>query len=56
MNALVRTGLLVLIAFLLLVNLMLLAAESTGPGEKIALAVPAVLLVWAAFRVRRRAG
>jgi hypothetical protein len=56
MNALVRTVLLVLIAFLLLVNLMLLAGESTGPIEKGVLAVPAVLLVWAAFRVRRRAG
>jgi hypothetical protein len=56
MNALVRTVLLVLIAFLLLVNLMLLAGESTGPIEKAVLAVPAVLLVWAAFRVRRRAG
>jgi hypothetical protein len=56
MNALVRTVLLVVIAFLVLVNLMLLAGESTGPLEKLVLAVPAVLLVWAAFRVRRRAG
>ena len=56
MNALVRTVLLVIIALLLLVNLMLLADESTGPIEKMMLAVPAVLLVWAAFRVRRRTG
>jgi hypothetical protein len=56
MNALVRTVLLVIIALLMLVNLMLLAGESTGPIEKVVLAVPAVLLVWAAFRVRRRAG
>jgi hypothetical protein len=56
MYALVRTILLVLIGFLLLGNLMLLAGESTGPIEKVALAVPAVLLVWAAFRVRRQAG
>ena len=55
MNALVRTVLLVIIAFLMLVNLMLLAGEYTGPIEKVALVVPAVLLVWAAFRVRRRA-
>ena len=55
MNALVRTVLLVLIAFLLLVNLMLLAGESTGLIEKVVLAVAAVLLVWTAFRVRRRA-
>jgi hypothetical protein len=56
MNALVRTVLLVTIAFLMLVNLMLLAGERIGPIEKVVLAVPAVLLVWAAFRVRRRAG
>ena len=56
MNALIRTVLLVIIALLLLVNLMLLAGESTGPIEKMVLAVPAVVLVWAAFRVRRRAG
>jgi hypothetical protein len=56
MNALVRTLLLVIIAFLMLVNLMLLAGENTGPLEKLVLAVPAVLLVWAAFRVRGRAG
>jgi hypothetical protein len=56
MNALVRTVLLVIIAFLMLVSLMLLVGETTGPIEKIVLAVPAVLLVWAAFRVRRRAG
>jgi hypothetical protein len=56
MNALVRPVILVVIAFLMLVNLMLLAGESTGPIEKAVLAVPAVLLVWAAFRVRRRAG
>jgi hypothetical protein len=56
MNALVRTVLLVIIAFLMLVNLMVLAGESTGPIEKLVLAVPAVLLVWAAFRVRRRPG
>ena len=55
MNVLVRTVLLVIIAFLMLVNLMLLAGESTGPLEKVVLAVPALLLVWAAFRVRRRA-
>jgi hypothetical protein len=56
MNALVRTVLFVLIAFLVLVSLMLLAGESTGPIEKLVLAVFALLLVWAAFRVRRRAG
>jgi heme O synthase-like polyprenyltransferase len=56
MNALVRTVLLVIIAFLMLVSLMLLVGEATGPIETIVLAVPAVLLVWAAFRVRRRAG
>jgi hypothetical protein len=56
MNALVRIVLLVIIAFLMLVNLMLLAGDSTGPIEKLVLAVPAVLLVWAVFRVRRRAG
>jgi hypothetical protein len=56
MNALVRTVLLVIIAFLMLVNLMLLAGETTGPIEKLVLAVPVVVLVWAAFRVRRRAG
>jgi len=56
MNALVRTVLLVIIAFLMLVNLMLVASENTGPIEKVVLVVPAVLLVWAAFRVRRRAG
>ena len=56
MYALVRTILLVLIGFLLLGNLMLLPGESTGPIEQVALAVPAVLLVWAAFRVRHRAG
>jgi hypothetical protein len=56
MNALVRTVLLVIITFLMLVNLMVLAGESTGPIEKLVLAVPAVLLVWAAFRVRRRPG
>jgi hypothetical protein len=56
MNALVCAVLLAVIAFLMLVNLMLLAGESTGPIEKLALAVPAVLLVWAAFRARRRAG
>jgi hypothetical protein len=56
MNALVRIGLLVIIAFLMLVNLMLLAGENTGPLEKLVLAVPAILLVWAAFRIRRRAG
>jgi hypothetical protein len=55
MNALVGAVLLAVIAFLM-VNLILLAGESTGPIEKLALAVPAVLLVWAAFRVRRRAG
>jgi hypothetical protein len=44
------------IAFLMLMNVMLLAGESIGPIEKVVLAVPAVLLVWAAFRVRRRAG
>jgi hypothetical protein len=55
MSALVRTVLLVIIALLMLVNLMLLAGESTGPIEKVVLAVPAVLLVWAAFRLRRRA-
>jgi hypothetical protein len=55
MNALVRTILLVIIALLMLVNLMLLAGESTGPIEKVVLAVPAVLLVWAAFRLSRRA-
>jgi hypothetical protein len=56
MNALVRTVLLVIIAFLMLVSLMLLVGEATGPIETIVLAVPAVLLVWPAFRVRRRAG
>jgi hypothetical protein len=56
MNALVRTVLFFIIAFLMLVDLMLLAGESTGLLEKLVLAVPAVLLVWAAFRVRRRAG
>jgi hypothetical protein len=56
MNALVRTVLLVIIAFLMLVNLTLLAGENTGPIEKIVLALPALLLVWAAFRLRRRAG
>jgi hypothetical protein len=56
MNALVRTVLLVIIAFLMLVNLILLAGESTGPLEKVVLAVPALLLVWAAVRVSRRAG
>jgi hypothetical protein len=56
MNAPVRAVLLVIIAFVMLVNLMLLAGESTGPIEKMVLAVFAVLLVWAAFRVRRRAG
>jgi hypothetical protein len=56
MNALVRTVLLLIIAFLMLVNLMLLAGENTSPIEKIVLAVPALLLVWAAFRLRRRAG
>ena len=56
MSALVRTVLLVIIALLMLVNLMLLAGESTGPIEKLVLAVPAMVLVWAAFRVRRRAG
>jgi hypothetical protein len=56
MNALVRTVLLVIIAFLMLLNLMLLAGKSTGPIEKVMLAVPALLLVRAAFRVRRRAG
>jgi hypothetical protein len=56
MNALVRIVALVIIALLMLVNLMLLAGESTGPIEKLVLAVPAALLVWAAFRVRRRAG
>ena len=56
MNALVRTILLIIIAILMLVTLMLLAGESTGPLEKLVLAVPAVLLVWAASRVRRRAG
>jgi hypothetical protein len=56
MNALVRTVLLVILVFLMLVNLMLLAGDNTGPIEKIVLTVPAVLLVWAAFRVRRRAG
>jgi hypothetical protein len=56
MNALVRTVLLVIIAFLLLVDLMLLAGETTGPIEKLVLAVPPVVLVWAAFRLRRRAG
>jgi hypothetical protein len=56
MNALVRTVLLPIIAFLMLVSLMLLAGENTGPIEKIVLAVPALLLVWAAFRLRRRAG
>jgi hypothetical protein len=55
MNALVRIVLLVIIAFLVLVNLVLLAGSTTGPIEKLVLAVPAVLLVWAAFRVRRRA-
>jgi hypothetical protein len=44
MNALVRIVLLVLIAFLMLVNLILLGSESTSPIEKLALAVPAVLL------------
>jgi hypothetical protein len=56
MNALVRIVLSVIIAFLMLVNLMLLAGESTGPLEKLVLVVPVVLLVWAAFRVRRRVG
>jgi hypothetical protein len=56
MNALVRAVLLAVIAFLMLVNLMLLAGESTGSIEKLALAAPAVLLVWAAFHGRRRAG
>jgi hypothetical protein len=56
MNALVRAVLLVIIAFLILVNLMLLADETTGPSEKFVLAVPPVVLVWAAFRLRRRAG
>jgi hypothetical protein len=55
MNALVRTVLLVIIAFIVLVSLMLLAGESTGPIEKLVLAVPAVLLLWAAYRLRRRA-
>ena len=54
MNALVRTVLLVIIAFLVLVNLVLLAGSSTGPIEKLVLVVPVVLLIWAAFRVRRR--
>jgi hypothetical protein len=55
MNALVRIVLLVIIAFLVLVNLVLLAGWTAGPIEKLVLAVPAVLLIWAAFRVRRRA-
>jgi hypothetical protein len=55
MNALVRTVLLIIIVFLVLVNLVLLAGSSTGPIEKLVLAVPAVLLVSATFRVRRRA-
>jgi hypothetical protein len=38
MNALVRTVLLLIIAFLMLVNLMLLAGDNTGPIEKMALA------------------
>jgi hypothetical protein len=56
MSALVRTVLLVIIALLMLVNLMLIASESTGPIEQVVLAVPVLLLVCAAFRVRRRAG
>jgi hypothetical protein len=50
------TILLVIIAFLMLVNVLLLAGGSTGPIEKLVLAIPAVLLVWAVFRVRRRPG
>jgi hypothetical protein len=55
MNALVRTILLIIIAFLVLVNLVLPAGSSTRPIEKLVLAVPALLLVSAAVRVRRRA-
>jgi glucose-6-phosphate-specific signal transduction histidine kinase len=55
MNALVRTVLLVIIALFLVINLLQQVGERIGPFEKMVLAVPAMLLVWAAFRLRRRA-